>query len=128
MSRRVTEDDEPGTGTQYYTEATMDPRRDPEFEAETEDEFREAQRWRSHGRTWVCGRDYIDVVTKDVAKLTSVFRKSVWCSTKPAEEGPLYLRFELERAGSLEYQLGNPDEDPTERFIERYRDPTIRGP
>lgn len=128
MRRRVTDDDEPGTGTQYYTEATMDPRRDPSFAAHSEEEVRTGQRWNGAGRTWVCGRDYLDIVSRDVAMLTAVVRKSPWCSTRPAEESPVFLQFELERGGQLEYQPRNPDEDPTERFIERYRDPVNRGP
>jgi hypothetical protein len=119
-------DAEPGTGTQYYTEATMDPRRDPSFDDDVT--TRDAQRWRSSGRTWVCGRHYIDVVMKDVAVLDSVIRKSPWCSNTPAEEGTLYLVFDFKRSGQLEYQFGRPDEDPNERFLERYRDSVNRGP
>lgn len=119
-------DAEPGTGTQYYVEATVDPRRDPSFDDDVE--VRDAQRWRSSGRTWVCGRDYLDVVVKDVATLESVVRKSPWSSTKPPQEGTLYLVFDLELAGQLEYQLGRRDEDPTERFVERYQGSVNRGP
>lgn len=112
---------EPGTGTQYHVEATMKPQSDPSFDVETEEEVRDAQRWRMSGRTWVCGRDYLDTNWRDVATLHSVVRKSSWCSTRPAEEGTLYLVFGLERGGELEYQPGHPDEDPNERFLERYQ-------
>lgn len=128
MMRRASESDEPGTGTQCHIEATMNPLDDPTFDVEDEREVRGAQRYTFDGRTWVCGRDYLDTVTKDVAKLTSVIRKSPWCSNKPAEEGTLFLCFEFERAGSLQFQPGSPEVDPKERFLERYRNTTNRGP
>lgn len=117
---------EPGTGTQYYVEATMDPRNDPNFDDDVD--VSEAQRYHVPGRTWVCGRDYLDTEARDVAMLESVVRKSAWCSTKEPEEAPVYLRFDLQRAGELEYQLRRPYENALQRFIERYRDPVNRGP
>lgn len=124
--RRAQHNGEPGTGTQYYTEASMNPIDDPSFDDDVDP--RDARRWHGAGRTWECGRDYLDVEMRDVAKLTAVVRKSSWCSTIPAEEAPVFLAFEFERGASLEYSPTHPNEDPTERFLERYRKPTNRGP
>lgn len=124
---------EPGTGTQYHTEATVDPREfaknvlgldDEEITIETEMEIRQ---WHGSGRMWVCGREYFDLETGALFELEAVVRKSTWCDIRPPEECPVLFHFRSSRFGSLEYDPNKPDEDPTDRFRPRYR-PTVNRP
>jgi len=129
----IREDKPPGAGEQFYVEATTNPRefaknvldldkREITFEKEME-----IRQWRGGGRTWECGREYFDLETGALFTLEAVVRKSPWCSTQPAKECPPRLDFHSSRYGSLLYDPNRPDEDPTDRFRERYR-PTHRGP
>lgn len=85
-----------------------------------------------NGRRWKVGHDYLDVEAGDVVELTSVVRKSSWCSTGPAEEGTLEFNFSGERIGSFSVDVATAKRnmeqtDPTERFIERYESPPPMG-
>lgn len=133
LNIKITDSTEPGTGVQYHTVATVDAVEyfknvvgldDEEITLEKEMEIRQ---WTGSGRTWECGSEYFDLETGALFELEAVVRKSVWCSTMPAEEAPIRLQFRSERFGELEYDPNSPDEDPTERFRERYR-PKNRGP
>jgi len=132
-NRHITDSTEPGTGTQIHTVATVDAaeycRNVLGLDEEEISQYKimEIRQWTGAGRTWECGRDYFDLETGALFELEAVVRKSVWCDTRPAEEAPIKLWFRSSRFGELEYDPNHPDEDPTERFRERYR-PKNRGP
>ena len=106
---------EPGTGTQYYTEASV------------ESNDREGRMWREFDRTWVCGKEYFDLKTNELFVLEAVVRKSRWCDTREVEDSPVMYHFYGDRFGAYEYDPYSPDEDPTDRFRERYQS-TGSGP
>jgi len=120
---------EPGTGTQYYTEACADPSKDPRFTEEIEDsrnpegEKLAHSQYSYNGRTWQCAGEYWDNESNDLVTLEAVVRKSSWCSTKPAEEGSVEFHFSSERFGSFQVQPGRPDYSLNERFTPRYNVP-----
>lgn len=127
---RVQPNAEPGTGTQYYTEACVNPEDHPRLSEELDGadsalDYDEAHlaatQYRLNGRTWQCGGEYWDTEMGDIVELESVVRKSSWCHTRPVEEAPIRLQFvyELGRHKTLEYDPHRPDEDATERFLPR---------
>ena len=130
MRGRVSPNAEPGTGTQYYIEACMNPEDHPRLSEELDaadspldydKAHLAATQYRLGGRTWQCGGEYWDTERGDIVELEAVVRKSSWCHTRPVEEAPIRLQFvyELGRDETLEYNPHSPDEDPTERFLPR---------
>jgi hypothetical protein len=122
---------EPGTGTQYYIEAHRDP---PAIERIVEkleaadsslsyDEiWFNATQFRYEGRTWQCGGKYWDTEIAECYELQSIVRKSAWCDTGNASEGPLRFRFESAFGGDNAYIEVAPesmDTDMTDRFQPR---------
>ena len=96
---------EPGTGTQYYTEACMNPEDHPRLSEELDaadssldydKAHLAATQYRLGGRTWQCGGEYWDTERGDIAELEAVVRKSSWCHTRPVEEAPIRLQFVYE--------------------------------
>lgn len=124
---------EPGTGTQWYTEASDDPealaerREECNVDEMSDRELAALRQYNAAGRTWTCGNQYFDTDIGELFTLVAVVRKSAWCSTKPAEEGQLKLQFVGDRFGELIYDTNTQQEDPTERFIERYQAPAPLG-
>lgn len=125
MRRHVSPNAEPGTGTQIHVEAVETPLSDPNFDVDEKYplEVDEAKRFRIAGRTWICGDDYWDDEYKDIVTLVEVVRKSSWCSTTDASEGPVYLHFECED-GDIMYPVetamnSDTKQNPCTRFSER---------
>ena len=129
----ISPNSEPGTGTQWYTEASDDPevlaeqREVCDLESMSDREIAALRQYTVAGRVWTCGNQYFDTDIGELFELVAVVRKSSWCSTKPAEEGTVKLQFVGDRFGELLYDPQSMDEDPTERFIERYRAPSPLG-
>ena len=125
---KVPSDAEPGTGTQYYTEATNRPREHVEMNPDLDIEdyghrdLLGLRQFRCDGRTWECGREYFDLETREIYELVGVVRKSSWCSTEDAENGVLKFQFASERRGDIELSPHKPDESLTDRFVPRWRD------
>ena len=130
MRGQVSPNAEPGTGTQYYTEACMNPEDHPRLSEELDaadssldydKAHLAATQYRLGGRTWQCGGEYWDTERGDIVELEAVVRKSSWCHTRPVEEAPIRLQFvyELGRHETLEYDPHSLVEDPTERFLPR---------
>lgn len=124
---------EPGTGTQWYTEASDDPRelakrRDEcDIDEMSEREIAALRQYNAGGRVWTCGSQYFDTEIGELFTLVAVVRKSPWCSTKPPEEGSLKLQFVSDRYGEMVYDPNAIREDPGERFIKRYQAPAPLG-
>ena len=128
--RRRLQNAEPGTGTQYYTEACSNPEHEPRLAEEIEraDDPERARliatQYRFDGRTWQCGGQYWDDELQELVTLEAVVRKSAWCDTGPAEEGTLRLRFVSQQHGSYEIDPNMLDEQPrTERFRPKHNVP-----
>lgn len=124
--RHVRPNAEPGTGTQYYTEASPPCGCRGE---QTRDECGDINheypnRYHLDGRKWKVGHDYLDIKKKDVVELTAVVRKSSWCDTREPDNGTLMFRLRGERVGGYELQAQRRahDMELTERLIERHTD------
>lgn len=128
MSGRTRHD--AGTGTQYYTEACVNWEDHPRISEKVKENYSyypeqnlAATQYRSNGRTWQCGGEYWDPETNELWELVAVVRKSSWCSTKDAENAPLYLQFSSDGLGEMEIQLCRQDYDLNDRFQPRHNIP-----
>ena len=125
---------EPGTGTQYYTEACVAWEEHPRISEAVEEQYDDPQKQRLsatqytlNGRTWQCGGDYWDTELEDLVTLEAVVRKSSWCDTRDAEDGTLKLQFNAEHHGSFEVDPAShaikEGEDLHKRFLPRHNVP-----